>query len=202
MNNKILLFLLVVSFLPLHSICAQVLEKGAPEQVGMDSGRLQNLTRVLQQYVDQKQLSGAVALVARKNKIVYFEAIGAGDLEDNRSMEKDAIFRIASQTKAIVSVGIMILQEEGKLLISDPVGKYIPAFGETQVAVGQENGGYRIEMSKRPITIRDLLTHTAGIGYGEGRCRSMEKSRYSGVVLCSSGRAYIGYCRAYGSIAL
>ena len=168
MNNKIYLFLLVVSFLPLHSISAQVLEKGVPEQVGMDSGRLQNLTRVLQQYVDQKQLSGAVALVARKNKIVYFEAIGAGDLEDNRPMEKDAVFRIASQTKAIVSVGIMILQEEGKLLISDPVGKYIPAFGETQVAVAQESGGYRIEASKRPITIRDLLTHTAGIGYGGG----------------------------------
>jgi CubicO group peptidase (beta-lactamase class C family) len=83
-------------------------------------------------------------------------------------MNKDAIFRIASQTKAIVSVGIMILQEEGKLLISDPLSKFIPEFKESTVAVSSNDGNYRIVKSKREITLRDLLTHTAGIGYGQG----------------------------------
>ena len=90
------------------------------------------------------------------------------DIEKNIPMSRNTIFRIASQTKAIVSVGIMMLQEEGKLLISDPVGEYIPEFEETKVAVSTEGGGYIIEKAKRPITIRDLLTHTAGIGYGDG----------------------------------
>jgi len=83
-------------------------------------------------------------------------------------MTNDAIFRIASQSKALVSLGIMILQEEGKLLISDPVGKYIPQFDSTTVAVPKEGGGYNVVPAKRKITIRDLLTHTAGIGYGSG----------------------------------
>ena len=83
-------------------------------------------------------------------------------------MKKDAIFRIASQTKAIVSVGIMILQEEGKLLISDPLSKFIPEFKESTVAVSSDEGNYKIVKSKREITLRDLLTHTAGIGYGQG----------------------------------
>ncbi len=82
-------------------------------------------------------------------------------------MSKDAMFRIASQTKAIVSAGIMVLQEEGKLLISEPLSKYIPEFGETTVAI-EDGDGYRTEAAKRPITLRDLLTHTAGIGYGWG----------------------------------
>jgi CubicO group peptidase (beta-lactamase class C family) len=83
-------------------------------------------------------------------------------------MTKDAIFRIASQSKAVISVGIMILQEEGKLLINDPVSKYIPEFKKTTVAVPKEGGGYDVVPAKREITVRDLLTHTAGIGYGWG----------------------------------
>ena len=75
-------------------------------------------------------------------------------------MKKDAIFRIASQTKAIVSVGIMILQEEGKLLITDPLSKYIPEFKETTVAISSDKGGYEVVKAKREITLRDLLTHT------------------------------------------
>lgn len=86
-------------------------------------------------------------------------------------MPEDAIFRIASQTKALVSVGVMILQEEGRLLLSDPVGKYLPEFRETTVAVPKDGGGYDVVKAKRAITIRDLLTHTAGIGYGGGVAR-------------------------------
>src|SRR5690606_16530682 len=84
------------------------------------------------------------------------------------SMRKDAIFRIASQTKAIVSVAAMILQEEGELLISDPVGKYLPGFLETTVAVPRDGGGYDVVAAERPITIRDLLTPTSGFEYGVG----------------------------------
>jgi CubicO group peptidase (beta-lactamase class C family) len=86
-------------------------------------------------------------------------------------MPENAIFRIASQTKALVSVGVMILQEQGKLLISDPVGKYLPEFQKTTVAVPKKDGGYDVVDAKRPITIRHLLTHTSGIGYGEGVAR-------------------------------
>ena len=83
-------------------------------------------------------------------------------------MPSDGIFRIASQTKALASVGVMLLQEEGRLLITDPVGKYLPAFAETTVAEPNDEGGYDVVPARRPITIRDLLTHTAGISYGMG----------------------------------
>ena len=153
----------------LHSnIAAQEFVKVAAEKVGMSSERLKFLTNTLQEYVDNGELSGAVALVARRGQIAYFKSFGKGDMENNVPMLDNTIFRIASQTKAIVSVGVMILQEEGKLLITDPVGNYLPAYNETTVAVPKEDGGYEIVKAKRPITIRDLLTHTAGIGYGGG----------------------------------
>src|SRR5690606_29998871 len=98
----------------------------------------------------------------------YFENFGKNDIENDIPMDNSSIFRIASQTKAIVSVGIMMLQERGKLLITDPVGKYIPSFLETTVAVSKDDGSYDIVPANRPITIRDLLTHTSGVAYGEG----------------------------------
>ena len=158
----------ILLFLFSFHISAQELESASPEEVGVSSDRINRLTNVMQEYVDQNKISGAVALVARKNKIIYYNAVGKSDLENDRIMNKDAIFRIASQTKAIVSVGIMILQEEGKLLISDPLSKFIPEFKESTVAVSSDDGNYRIVKSKREITLRDLLTHTAGIGYGQG----------------------------------
>ncbi|MDA1288624.1 MAG: serine hydrolase, partial [Bacteroidetes bacterium] len=99
---------LLVLFLQLHVLSAQVMTYASPESVGMSTERIENLTTVLQNYVDSDQLAGAVALVVRKNKIVYFEAVGQRDKANNRPMQTDAIFRIASQTKALVSVGIMI----------------------------------------------------------------------------------------------
>lgn len=146
----------------------QALQLSVPESAGLSSARLAHLDRTFQDYVDNGQLPGAVVLVARKGQIPYFKAFGDRDMEKGDPMPKDAIFRIASQTKAIVSVGIMILQEEGRLLITDPVGKYLPEYMETTVAVAKEEGGYEVVEAERPITIRDLLTHTAGIGYGYG----------------------------------
>ena len=144
------------------------LSGAVPEAVGLSSQRLQRLSDVLQEYADRGKLAGAVALVGRGGKIAYWEAFGHRDRESRDPMGRDAIFRIASQTKAVVSVGIMILQEEGRLLLSDPLGKYFPEFQQTTVAVPKAGGGYDVVQAKRPITIRDLLTHTAGIGYGNG----------------------------------
>ena len=151
-----------------QGLLAQGLSVAVPESVGMSSERLERLTAALQGYVDEDRLAGAVAIVARRGKIAYMEAVGYRDRESGAPMTTDAIFRIASQTKALASVGVMLLQEEGRLLITDPVGKYLPEFMETMVAEPDGSGGYNVVPAKRPITIRDLLTHTAGISYGNG----------------------------------
>jgi len=150
------------------SVLAQNLPTAKPEEVGLSTERLQKLDIVFQTYAADKKLAGSVVLIMRHGKVAYFKSFGQRDIEANSPMQNDAIFRIASQTKALVSVGIMMLQEEGKLLISDPVSKYIPEFKETTVAQSREGGGYDVIKAKRAITIRDLLTHTAGIGYGYG----------------------------------
>jgi len=145
----------------------QPLRQVRPEAVGMSSDRLDRLTQQMESYVLENQLSGGVTLVLRHGKIAYFDAFGYRDTESKDNMEIDDIFRIASQTKAMISVGIMILQEKGQLLISDPVGKYIPKYNSTTVAVKTEDG-YKVVPANRQITIRDLLTHTAGVGWGFG----------------------------------
>lgn len=134
MNKQRLQFLHLLSFFFLQFILTgQELTPTLLENVGVSSERINNLNSVLQNYVDDNSISGAVALVARKNKIVFFDAVGKSDIEKNKFMEKDAIFRIASQSKAIISVGVMILQEQGRLLISDELGDYIPEFKKTNV---------------------------------------------------------------------
>ncbi len=147
---------------------AQELPKAKPEDVGMSSQRLAQLSTTLDDYAKNGRLAGGVAMVLRRGKLVYLHSFGQRDGEANSPMKADAIFRIASQSKALTSVGIMLLQEEGKLLISDPVSKFIPEFANSTVAVPKEGGGYDIVKAKRQITIRDLLTHTAGISYGGG----------------------------------
>ena len=160
------LFLALLVSAPLT---AQELPHATPEAVGMSSERLDRLTTALEEYVDQARLAGVAAIVLRDGNVVYDEAVGYRDREADAQMETDAIFRIASQTKAIVSTAILMLQEEGKLLISDPVSKYLPAFRSTTVAEPRDGGGgYDIVAAERPITLRHLLTHTAGIGYGSG----------------------------------
>ena len=159
------LFIFLILF---TTLSAQELPVGKPDDLGFSTERLQRLTAVFNDYANDRKMSGSVVLVVRHGKVAYFNSFGKRDIEANAPMQNDAIFRIASQTKALVSVGIMILQEEGKLLINDPVGKYLPEFMETTVAEPREGGGYDIIKAKRKITLRDLLTHTAGIGYGYG----------------------------------
>ena len=146
----------------------QELVIGKPEEQGFSTQRLARIDQVFNSYVTENKMAGSVILVARKGKIAYYKAFGFRDKESNSRMELGSIFRIASQTKAIVSVGIMMLQEEGKLLIQDPLSRFIPEFKETKVAVAKPTGGYEIVKAKREITIKDLLTHTAGVGYGQG----------------------------------
>jgi CubicO group peptidase (beta-lactamase class C family) len=157
-----------VALLASAPLLAQELPRVAPETVGMSSERLDRLTAALEQYVEEGRLAGAAAIVLRDGNVVYDEAVGYRDRESGAGMASDAIFRIASQSKAIVSVGMLMLQEEGKLLISDPVSRYLPAFRNTTVATPREGSGYDVVPAARPITLRHLLTHTAGIGYGSG----------------------------------
>jgi CubicO group peptidase (beta-lactamase class C family) len=168
MNAPFRLFLLFLFLLAPIRVNAQQMPLAASEELGFSPQRLERLTETVQSYVDEGRLAGSVVLVARHGQIAYLKAFGKRDLESGAPMTEDAIFRIASQTKAVTSVAIMILQEEGKLLITDPVGNYIPEFAKTTVAVPKAGGKYDVVPAKRPITIRDLLTHTAGIGYGSG----------------------------------
>jgi CubicO group peptidase (beta-lactamase class C family) len=147
---------------------AQSLRPGSPDSVGLSAERLERLSDALQAYVDDGKVAGSVTLVARRGRIAYFEAFGSRDAQASAPMQTDAIFRIASQSKAIVSVAAMTLVEEGKLLLTEPVGKYLPEFLETKVAVARDGGGYDVVKAARPITVRDLLTHTSGFGYGTG----------------------------------
>ncbi len=139
-----------------------------PEEVGLSSARLERLNHVLTEYVEAGELPGAVALIARHGQVAYLETFGMRDRESNSPQRAGDIFRIASQSKAVVTVAAMILQEEGRLLISHPVSLYLPEFAQTTVAVANPDGEIEVVPAKRPITVRDLMTHTSGVGYGWG----------------------------------
>ena len=140
----------------------------APAAHAISAERMDRVRQMLQAYVDQGKIAGAVVQVRQDGREVFSAAVGWRDKEMKSQMQKDSIFRIASQTKALTSVAIMMLSEDGKLLLNDPVGKYLPEWQKTTVAVANPAGGYSVVPAKRPITIRDLLTHTSGISYGYG----------------------------------
>ena len=127
--------------------------------------RLARIDTLLQQYVDENRIGGAVGFVLQDGHVVYERAVGWADKEAGVRMAPDTIFRIASQTKAITSVAILSLMEEGKLTLTDPVSRYIPSFAASKVAV-RNGDSVDLVPAKRAINIRDLLTHTAGISYG------------------------------------
>ena len=141
---------------------------------GVDAQRLAVLDATLDQYVQNGQLAGGVLYVSRHGEQVMHKAFGWQDREQSIAMNTRSLHRIASQTKAFTSVAIMLLQERGALLISDPLSKYFPEWAKTSVAIADSdaNAGYRVEAAQRPITIRDLLTHTAGVNYGWGTALS------------------------------
>lgn len=143
---------------------------GAGEQISaateISKERLARIDGLMQQYVEENLIAGAVALILQNGQPVYQRAAGWSDKEAGTRMTTDTIFRIASQTKAITSVAILQLQERGKLIVNDPVSKYIPEFARTTVLVKNESGVSTVPAT-RQITLRDLLTHTAGISYGK-----------------------------------
>lgn len=143
------------------------LSVATPESQGFSTARLNRITQMLKEYIDQKKFPGAVWLVARNGKIVAHQGVGYSDLEGKVPMSRNAIFRIASMTKAVTSVGVMILYEEGKFLLDEPVSKYLHSFKNPRVldSLNLADTSYTTVPAKREITIRDLLTHTSGIGY-------------------------------------
>ena len=138
-----------------------------PEDVGFSSERLTRIDRKFGADVEQQKCPGAVLLIARKGKIAYFKAIGYQDRAANAPLKSDAIYRIASMTKPIVSVAAMTLAEEGSLDLEAPVSQYLPEFKDVQVGVEKaDHSGLSLEAPKRPMTVQDLLRHTSGLTYG------------------------------------
>lgn len=135
---------------------------------GLAADRVAVIDRGLQRFVDDNRVAGIVALVMQDGKAVYEKAFGWADKEAGRRMTTDTMFRIASQTKALTSVAIMQLIEEGKLSLNRRAGDFIPTFAATTVATARKDDSLVTAPARRPITIRDLLTHTAGISYGTG----------------------------------
>lgn len=143
------------------------LREAAPSSVGMSAERLDLIGDMCNQAIQNGEVPGIVALVARGGKIVYYKAFGKADNASGRNMKQDDIFRIASQSKAITSTAVMMLWEEGRFRLDDPISKYIPEFDKGQVLdTMYPDGTYKTVPVNKPITIRHLLTHTSGLGYG------------------------------------
>jgi CubicO group peptidase (beta-lactamase class C family) len=148
---------------------SKVLVEATPEAGGFSSARLARLDSSMNDWVKKKWLNGSVVLIARNGKIVFYKAAGYNDLETKQALAKDGIFRIASQTKAITSVAVMMLWEEGKFSLEDPVSKFIPSFANQKVLdkFNAKDTTYTTVPARRPVTVRDLLSHTSGIGYAD-----------------------------------
>ncbi len=144
------------------------LTEAAAVDAGVSEERLMRIDAMLTEAIAQNQIPGAVALVARNGKIVYYKAFGMADNEANRSLQRDDIFRIASQTKAITSTAVMMLWEEGKFSLDDPISKFIPEFENAVIfeSLNEADSSFTGTPASKPISIRHLLTHTSGIGYG------------------------------------
>jgi CubicO group peptidase (beta-lactamase class C family) len=140
-----------------------------PRRAGVSSERLARIDAMLNDAVKSGSIPGVAALVARHGKIVYWKAFGMADNTTGRALKPDDIFRIASQTKAITATAVMMLWEEGRFQLDDPISKFIPEFKNPQVLTGYDDqtGKWTGVPAKREITIRDLLTHTSGLGYGD-----------------------------------
>jgi CubicO group peptidase (beta-lactamase class C family) len=194
------------------SLIAATVPNGKPEDVGMSADRLQRVNDVIKTYIDSGQITGAVTMVSRKGRIAHYEAQGLMDVEGKTPMRKDAIFRMASMSKPVTGVAILMLMEEGKLRLTDPVSRFIPEFKNPKVAMlktpaapaappapGQpprEPEIYTVP-AERELTIRDLLTHTNGLETGGAGSR--EGGRISPRNTSSNLAAYVP---TLGAVAL
>ncbi len=153
---------------------AQTLPTARPDEVGMSAERLHRLNDRIEHYLEQDQIAGAVTLVAREGKVVHLEAHGYRDREAEVPMEVDDIFVIMSMTKTIVSTALMMLHEEGRFLLTDPISNWLPEFAEMQVRVPEGQGEDGL-VAARPITVRHVLTHTAGLATGGTQAAQVEE---------------------------
>lgn len=178
MARRIGIFVLAVA------LTAASLPADKPEALGLSSERLQRINQMIQGYIERGQITGAITMVSRRGRVAHFEAQGQMDLEAKTPMRKDAIFRIASMSKPITGVAILMLMEEGKLRLTDPVSRFIPEFKGSKVAIVRTPGApatatapareaeiYTVP-AERDITIRDLLTHTSGLESGGAGTRA------------------------------
>ena len=160
------------------------LEQVPPEQVGVSKEKLGRIHDALQESIADGKLAGTVVLVARKGKLIYADAAGFQDKDEGKPMALDSIFRIYSMTKPLVSVAAMMLVEDGKIELTDPVSKFLPAFKSEQVSLARADGEfarvtYTTIPADREITVQDLLRHTAGLAYGEITLNAPVKDAYT-----------------------
>lgn len=186
---------LILLLIPFTVIFAEV-KIVEPESVGLSSSRLNHIDNLINSHIEEKKIAGAVVLVARHGEIAYFKASGMADID--KPMKRDTIFRIVSMTKPLTSTAIMLLYEEGKLLLSDPVSKYIPEFQNQKVLKALPDGSkfeYKLIPPKREVTIRDLLSHSSGILYLFPTNWSKEKERILVTNLYKEAGITDGFCR-------
>ncbi|HWE17845.1 MAG TPA: serine hydrolase domain-containing protein [Hyphomicrobiaceae bacterium] len=170
MRTKLAAATIVLGLLMSAAAGAEPLQTAAPESVGLSSERLGRITEFLRSDIAKGTIPGAVLLVSRHGKIAYFEAVGRLDPQADSKMGKDAIFRIYSMTKPIVTVAAMMLVEQGTLALGDPVAKYLPEFKDVKVGEEKRDADGKVTLDlvapKRPMTIQDLMRHTSGLTYG------------------------------------
>jgi CubicO group peptidase (beta-lactamase class C family) len=162
----IVLALIAVTFQTALAAGLQALPTAKAEIVGMSTQRLTRLSEGMKSLVDQGRLAGVVTMVARRGKVIEFEAAGKRDIGANLPMQKDSIFRIYSMTKPITGVAMMMLFEEGKWQLNDPVAKYIPEFADLKVYGIDADGNVVLKDQVHPVTMRELMSHTGGFTYG------------------------------------
>jgi len=162
------------------------LSEAPAKSQGISEERLARIDAMLNEAITQNVIPGTVALIARNGKIVYYKAFGMADNESGRNLKRDDIFRIASQSKAITSTAVMMLWEEGKFGLDDPISKYIPEFGKARIldSFSEKDSSFTTRLADKQITIRHLLTHTSGIGYGfiDGDARFRKIYQKAGII--------------------
>ena len=167
MKNVLKAIIFATAWMLVGHAFAQGLPTAQPETVDVSPERLSRIRAVLQKEVDADRMPGAVVMIARRGQLIYSDVIGFQDKAAGKPMTKDAIFRIYSMTKPLASVGAMMLVEEGKIQLNDPVSKFLPELNKMEVLVTDKDGKTSREPAKRQITIHDLFRHTAGLTYGE-----------------------------------
>jgi CubicO group peptidase (beta-lactamase class C family) len=183
--KKLTLLAAFLALVPFTSAAwAEPLPRAQPADVGLSAERLDRVGRVFRSEIEKGRIPGAVAVVARKGRIAYFESFGVRDPATGAPMGKDAIFRIYSMTKPMTSVAVMMLQEEGRLVLTDPVSKFLPQLTKLQVAVERKDPGtgqitFDLAPAAREITIQDLLRHTSGFAYGSRTRNARVKELYA-----------------------